>query len=61
MLEHLNRTREAADELDAAVPVLVKARAADDPVLRRAQAWLKAAHPATLQTASATPARHFPE
>jgi serine/threonine protein kinase len=54
VLEHLHRTREAADELDAAVPVLVKARAADDPVVRRAQLWLKAAHPGAVQTANAT-------
>jgi serine/threonine-protein kinase len=59
-LEHLNCTREAADELDAAVPVLVKARAADDPVVRRAQLWLKAAHPSALQTASTTTS-HRPE
>jgi eukaryotic-like serine/threonine-protein kinase len=59
-LEHLNRTREAADELDAAVPVLVKARTADDPVVRRAQLWLKAAHPGTVQTASTTTS-HRPE
>ena len=56
VLEHLNRRHEAADELDAAVPVLVKTRAADDPVLRRAQIWLKAAHPGAVQTASTTPA-----
>jgi tetratricopeptide (TPR) repeat protein len=60
VLEHLNRTREAADELDAAVPVLVKARAADDPVVRRAQLWLKAAHLGALQTAS-TATSHRPE
>jgi eukaryotic-like serine/threonine-protein kinase len=59
-LEHLNRTREAANELDAAVPVLVKARAADDPVVRRAQLWLKAAHPGAVQTASTTTS-HRPE
>ena len=60
VLEHLNRTREAADELDAAVPVLVKARAADDPVVRRAQIWLKAAHPGAVRTASTTTS-HRPE
>jgi eukaryotic-like serine/threonine-protein kinase len=60
VLEHLHRTREAADELDAAVPVLAKARAADDPVLLRAQLWLKAAHPGTVQTAS-TSTSHQPE
>jgi serine/threonine protein kinase/tetratricopeptide (TPR) repeat protein len=51
-LAHLGRSREAAAELDAALPVLVKARGADDPVVRRAQAWLKGLRPAPLQTAS---------
>jgi eukaryotic-like serine/threonine-protein kinase len=51
-LEHLNRQREAASELEAAVPILIAARAADDPVVRRAQLWLKAAHSGDLQTAS---------
>ena len=59
VLEHLNRTHEAAEELDAAVPVLIKARSIDDPVVRRAQLWLKAAHPGVLQTAS-TAATHKP-
>ncbi len=54
-LEHLNRNREAADELDASVPVLIKARAADDPVVRRAQLWQKAAHPTSVKTASTAP------
>jgi tetratricopeptide (TPR) repeat protein len=61
VLEHLKRTHEAADELDAAVPVLAKARAADDPVLRRAQLWLKAAHSDTVQTASTTTTHSRPE
>jgi serine/threonine protein kinase/Tfp pilus assembly protein PilF len=60
VLEHLNRNREAAEELDAALPVLVKARAADDPVLRRALLWQKAAHPGSVQTAS-TASAHRPE
>ena len=60
VLEHLKRIREAADELDAAVPVLARTRAADDPVLRRAQLWLKAAHSGTVQTASTT-TTHRPE
>jgi serine/threonine protein kinase/Flp pilus assembly protein TadD len=60
VLEHLNRAREAADELDAAVPVLVKVRSADDPVVRRAQLWLKAAHTGSVQTAS-TATSHRPE
>jgi serine/threonine protein kinase/Tfp pilus assembly protein PilF len=60
VLEHMNRMREAADELDAAVPILVKARAPDDPVLRSAELWLKAARTSTLQTASTAPS-HRPE
>jgi serine/threonine protein kinase/Tfp pilus assembly protein PilF len=51
-LEHLGKPREAAEELEAALPVLVKTRGADDPVVRRAQNWLKAARPRPLQTAS---------
>ena len=35
-----------------ALPVLLKARGADDPVVRRAQNWLKAVRPQPLQTAS---------
>jgi hypothetical protein len=54
-LEHLGKPREAADELEAALPVLVKTRGADDPVVRRAQNWLKAARPRPLQTASTAP------
>jgi serine/threonine protein kinase/Tfp pilus assembly protein PilF len=51
-LAHLGKPREAARELDGALPVLVKARGADDPVVRRAQNWLKAVRPEPLQTAS---------
>jgi serine/threonine protein kinase/Tfp pilus assembly protein PilF len=51
-LEHLGKPREAADELDGALPVLLKARGADDPVVRRAQTWLKAVRPEPPQTAS---------
>jgi serine/threonine-protein kinase len=51
-LAHLGKRREAADELDAAMPVLVKSRGADDPVVRRAQNWLKELRPEPLQTAS---------
>ena len=51
-LEHLGRSREAAEELDAAVPILVKVRGADDSVTRRAQLWLAVAHPVSAQTAS---------
>jgi serine/threonine protein kinase/Tfp pilus assembly protein PilF len=51
-LAHLGKPHEAADELDGALPVLVKARGADDPVVRRAQIWLKGVRPEPLQTAS---------
>ena len=54
-LAHLGKPREAAEELDAALPVLLKARGADDPVVRRAQNWLKAVRPEPLQTASTAP------
>ncbi|HWX32486.1 MAG TPA: serine/threonine-protein kinase [Steroidobacteraceae bacterium] len=52
-LAHLGKPNDAAVELEAAIPVLLKARGVDDPVVRRAQAWLKAVRPAPLQTASA--------
>jgi serine/threonine-protein kinase len=42
-LEHLGKSALAAEELDAAVPVLVKARGADDAAVRRAQNWRKLA------------------
>ncbi|HEY2144893.1 MAG TPA: hypothetical protein VGH12_02405 [Steroidobacteraceae bacterium] len=51
-LEHLGKSREAAEELDAAVPILLTARGADDPVTRRAQLWLAGARPASAKTAS---------
>jgi eukaryotic-like serine/threonine-protein kinase len=54
-LEHLGKPREAAEELNAALPSLLRARGQDDPVVRRAQNWLKAAHPEPLQTASTAP------
>ena len=54
-LSHLGRPHEAAEELEAALPVLVKTRGVDDPVVRRAQNWLKAVRPEPLQTASAAP------
>jgi hypothetical protein len=54
-LAHLGKPREAAEELEAALPVLVKARGPDDPVVHRAQTWLKAARPKPLQTASTAP------
>jgi serine/threonine protein kinase len=59
-LEHLGKSREAATELDAALPVLVKARGPDDAVVRRAQNWLKIADPATVQTVSAAVTVHRP-
>jgi tetratricopeptide (TPR) repeat protein len=55
-LAHLNKSAEAATELDAAVPVLVQARGPDDPSVRRAQLWLKAARPDSVQTVSAATA-----
>ena len=54
----LGKSREAAAELEAAVPILLKARGADDPMVRRAQGWLKAAHPDPVQTASTAAAAH---
>ena len=51
-LAHLGKPREAAQELDTALPVLLKARGPDDPVVRRAQSWLKGVRPEPLQTAS---------
>jgi serine/threonine protein kinase/tetratricopeptide (TPR) repeat protein len=51
-LAHLGKPREAAEELDAALPVLLKARGPDDPVVRRAQDWLKGVRPGPPQTAS---------
>jgi eukaryotic-like serine/threonine-protein kinase len=50
-LARLGKKREAADELDAAIPVLLKSRGVDDPVVRRAQNWLKEVRPAAPQTA----------
>jgi eukaryotic-like serine/threonine-protein kinase len=52
-LAHLGKPHEAADELDGALPVLLRARGADDPVVRRAQNWLRGVRPDPLQTASA--------
>jgi tetratricopeptide (TPR) repeat protein len=51
-LAHLGKPREAAEELDAALPMLLKAWGVDDPIVRRAQDWLKAVRPVPLQTAS---------
>jgi eukaryotic-like serine/threonine-protein kinase len=51
-LIHLDRSPDGAAELESALPVLIKARGPDDPVVRRAQNWLKAARPPPPQTAS---------
>ncbi|HEV7611903.1 MAG TPA: serine/threonine-protein kinase [Steroidobacteraceae bacterium] len=52
-LAHLGRSG-AADELAAAVPVLMNARGPDDPAVRRAQNWLKEVRPEPPQTARTT-------
>jgi tetratricopeptide (TPR) repeat protein len=53
-LERAGKMHEAFDELQSAVPVLVKARGNDDPVVRRAQTWLASAHSTQpVQTANA--------
>ena len=59
-LEHLDKLPLAAEELDAAVPVLTKARGTDDAVVRRAQAWQKIADPDAVQTASTSVTVHRP-
>jgi tetratricopeptide (TPR) repeat protein len=59
-LEHVGKLPQAAEELDAAVPVLVKARGTDDTVVRRAQAWQKIADPNALHAASASVTVHRP-
>ena len=59
-LEHLGKLPQAAEELDAAVPVLVKARGTGDAVVRRAQAWQKIADPNALQAASTSVTVHRP-
>jgi tetratricopeptide (TPR) repeat protein len=59
-LEHLGKLQPAAEELDAAVPVLVKARGTDDAVVRRAQGWQKIADPNALQAASTSVTVHRP-
>jgi eukaryotic-like serine/threonine-protein kinase len=59
-LEHLGKSTAAAEELGAAVPVLVKARGTDDAVVRRAQNWLKTANPDAVQTASTSVTVHRP-
>jgi eukaryotic-like serine/threonine-protein kinase len=51
-LEHLHRPREAAEELESALPILLKTRGEDDPVVRRAQNWLREAQTGSAQTAN---------
>ncbi len=53
VLAHLGRSREAADELSAAVPMLLSARGPDDPAVRRAQSWWNSVRAAAPTTASA--------
>ena len=57
-LQHSGKSQQAAEELETAVPILVNARGAEDPVVRRAQTWLKTAHPDPLQTASTAATVH---
>jgi len=52
-LSHVGKKHEAAEELEAALPVLLAARGPGDPFVRRAQNWFTAVHPQPLQTASA--------
>jgi len=59
-LERLGKLPQAAAELGAAVPVLVKARGADDAAVRRAQSWQKVADPNATQTASTSVTVHRP-
>jgi tetratricopeptide (TPR) repeat protein len=58
-LAHLGKPREAAEELDAALPVLVKARGIDDPFVRRAQNWLREVRPEPPRTASTAHSRDW--
>jgi serine/threonine-protein kinase len=51
-LEHLHKPHEAAEELEAALPILLKTRGEDDPVVRRAQTWLKEVRPELVKTAN---------
>jgi serine/threonine protein kinase/Tfp pilus assembly protein PilF len=59
-LEHLGKLPQAAEELDAAVPILVKARGTDDAAVRRAQSWQKIANPNAVRTASTSVTVHRP-
>jgi eukaryotic-like serine/threonine-protein kinase len=42
-LEHLGKLQDASTELETALPVLLKARGIDDPLVRHVQSWLNAA------------------
>jgi tetratricopeptide (TPR) repeat protein len=54
-LAHLGRSREAQLELAAALPLLLSARGADDPAVRRARRWLDELAAQPPHTASALP------
>ena len=56
-LEHLDRSKEAGEELDAAIPVLIKTWGINDQMVQRVLGWQKAAHTAPLQTASTAKSR----
>jgi hypothetical protein len=56
----LGKSPQAAAELGAAVPILLKARGTDDAVVRRAQGWQKIADPNAVQTASTSVSVHRP-
>jgi tetratricopeptide (TPR) repeat protein len=51
-LAHLGRSAESFEELTAAVQALTLARGPDDPIVRRAQSWLKESRPGLPQTAN---------
>jgi eukaryotic-like serine/threonine-protein kinase len=57
-LEHAGKSPEAAVELEAAVPILLKARGPDDVAVRRAQTWLNAAHTDPVKTATTAATVH---
>jgi eukaryotic-like serine/threonine-protein kinase len=59
-LERLGKLPQAGEELNAAVPVLVRARGPDDAAVRRAQGWQKIADPNAVQTASTSVTVHRP-
>lgn len=57
-LEHAGKSPEAAVELEAAVPILLKARGPDDPMVRRAQNWLNLAHTDPVKTVTTAATVH---